>query len=310
LTYELIKPAGAGGVDMKKYDIVFVGHIVRGKIAPFEELPRSGSGGAAFFSAAAALCCTKNIAILTRMSREDEHSVEPFRNMGIDVYIQYSKETTSMKAVYPTANVDERQLFLNKNAGYFRIDEMPSLESDLIHLSGLSDQEFTIEFMKGLKERGFRLSADMQGFLWEIDSKTHAFYPRELKEKEEILRMLEVVKLDKNEAKILTGTDDLRKAASIIDEWGCSESLITSSEGALAYKDGESHFELFTNKSSIGRTGRGDTTMGAYLARRIDHSVEDSLPFAAALVSIKMEKEGPFMGTLEDVLARMESNRR
>jgi sugar/nucleoside kinase (ribokinase family) len=295
-------------MDMNSYDIVFVGHIIRGKIAPFEELPRAGSGGAAFFNASAAFCCTNKIAVLTRMSREDEHFVEPFRNMGIDVYIQYSNETTSMKVIYSTDNVDERQLFLKKNAGYFKIEEMPPLESNLIHLSALSDQEFTIEFMRGLKERGFRLSVDMQGFLWEIDSRTLAFRPKELKDRDEILHMVEVVKLDKNEAKILTGTDDLKKAASIIDKWGCSESLITSSEGALAYKDGESYFELFTNKSSIGRTGRGDTTMGAYLARRIDHSVKDSLRFAAALVSIKMEKEGPFTGTIEDVLKRMEAS--
>jgi len=295
---------------MNKYDIVFIGHIVRGKIAPFEETRRKGTGGASFFGAAAALCCTEKVAVITRMSRDDEHFVEPFRTMGIDVYVQYSNETTSMKVIYPNTNVDERQLFLKKNAGYFRLDEIPSLEPCLIHLSGLSDQEFTIEFMKGLKERGFRLSIDMQGFLWEIDGEMLAFRPKELKEKEEILHMVEVVKLDKNEAKTLTGADDLKKAAAIIEEWGCSESLITSSDGALAYKNGESYFERFTNKSAIGRTGRGDTTMGAYLARRIDHSVEDALRFAAALVSIKMEAEGPFKGTLEDVIERMEANQR
>jgi len=35
--------------------------------------------------------------------------------------------------------------------------------------------------------------------------------------------------------------------------------------------------------------------------------VEDSLKFAAALASIKMETPGPFRGTLEDVLGRMGS---
>jgi len=33
--------------------------------------------------------------------------------------------------------------------------------------------------------------------------------------------------------------------------------------------------------------------------------VAESLKFAAALVSIKMETPGPFQGTLADVLARM-----
>ena len=52
--------------------------------------------------------------------------------------------------------------------------------------------------------------------------------------------------------------------------------------------------------------GRGDTFFGAYLARRLDHSVEDSLRFAAALTSIKMESTGPFSGSLEDVIERMD----
>jgi len=65
-------------------------------------------------------------------------------------------------------------------------------------------------------------------------------------------------------------------------------------------------FVRFTNKSNRGRMGRGDTVMGSYLARRLDHSVEDSLRFAAALTSIKMESIGPFTGSLKEVLERMD----
>lgn len=121
--------------------------------------------------------------------------------------------------------------------------------------------------------------------------------------------MIEIIKLDVAEAKALTGTDDPVKAASIIDDWGCSETIITNSKGVLAYKEGERYFAEFSNKSVQGRTGRGDTTIGAYLARRINHSVEESVKFTAALVSIKMETEGHFTGTIKDVLARMETTR-
>jgi hypothetical protein len=41
------------------------------------------------------------------------------------------------------------------------------------------------------------------------------------------------------------------------------------------------------------------------MARRLGHDPSESLKFAAALVSIKMEKAGPFDGTLADVLERM-----
>jgi len=77
-------------------------------------------------------------------------------------------------------------------------------------------------------------------------------------------------------------------------------------EGALARARGETFYEKFSNHSVVGRTGRGDTMFAAYLARRLDHDVASSLKFAAALVSIKMETPGPFNGTLDDVLVRMQ----
>ncbi|MFL7792422.1 MAG: carbohydrate kinase, partial [Anaerolineae bacterium] len=55
-----------------------------------------------------------------------------------------------------------------------------------------------------------------------------------------------------------------------------------------------------------GRTGRGDTTFAAYLSWRQKHDVEKSLRFAAALVSLKMESPGPFQGTLDEVMKRIE----
>lgn len=293
---------------MKSYDIVFVGHVVTGQFTPFGGTSYFRTDGASSFGAIAALCCTKKVALVTRMSKEDEHFIEPFKTMGFDVYVQSSSETTHLKVIYPTANVEERQVFQIRSAGSFRIEEMPSFEPCLVHLSGLSDQEFTLEFMKELKKRGFRLSIDMQGFLWEIDKQTRAVHFKDLPEKQEILHMVEAVKLDISEAKALTGTDDLKRAAAMIDDWGCPESIITCSKGVLGYKNGESHFEKFSNKSIEGRTGRGDTTMGAYLARRINYPPKDALRFAAALASIKMETNGPFTGTLEDVLTRMEAN--
>jgi sugar/nucleoside kinase (ribokinase family) len=74
----------------------------------------------------------------------------------------------------------------------------------------------------------------------------------------------------------------------------------------LAQRNGHSAFAKFTNMTTQGRMGRGDTVMGSYLARRLDHSVEDSIRFAAALVSIKMEHTGPFKGSIDDVIRRMD----
>lgn len=97
----------------------------------------------------------------------------------------------------------------------------------------------------------------------------------------------------------------IAKTAAIIADWGCSEVVITQSAGVLARHDGKSYYEKFTNKTMIGRTGRGDTTFAAYLSHRMDHDAKESLKFAAALCSIKMEHIDPFAGTLEDVNQRI-----
>jgi sugar/nucleoside kinase (ribokinase family) len=68
---------------------------------------------------------------------------------------------------------------------------------------------------------------------------------------------------------------------------------------------GATYYETFSNSNISGRTGRGDTTFSAYLSWRLNHDPKESLKFAAALVSIKMETPGPFKGTLEDVLKRL-----
>jgi sugar/nucleoside kinase (ribokinase family) len=149
------------------------------------------------------------------------------------------------------------------------------------------------------------LSVDIQSFIWQVDDQTGAIHPEDIPEKIEILRMTDFVKLDVMEAKVLTGIDILQDQARILENWGSLETIITCSDGALACNKGKTMFAKFTNKSIQGRTGRGDTFSGAYLARRLTHSVEDSLRFATALTSIKMESAGPFRGSLEDVIERM-----
>ena len=290
---------------MNRYDIVFIGHVTIDEIVAAEGSARGLPGGAPLFGAFAAAVSKKKIAVITRVAVDDGYILEPLKTAGIHVYRQPTQETTHMRVVHPTANVDERLMYQTKNAGFFVIEEMPPIEPCLIHLGALTDKEFTLGFVGELKERGFRISVDMQGFVRQVDEGTRAIQFNDVPEKREIMGLADFVKLDVVEAKILTGSDNLAEAAAICDSWGNFETVITRSDGVLARSDGKNYFEKFSNKSSSGRTGRGDTTFGAYLARRLDRPVDESLKFAASLASIKMETPGPFRGTLEDVIKRM-----
>ncbi len=292
---------------MDSYDLVFMGHITIDEIEAKEGSARGVPGGAPLFGAFAASRSHKRIAVVTRMAKEDENYLAPLKAAGIDVYLQPVDQTTHMRVVHPTANVDERLMYQTKNAGFFSLEDLPPLEPCLAHLGALTDQEFTLGFMRGVKERGFRLSLDMQNFVRQVDTETGVIHFRDVPGKRDIASIADTVKLDVVEAEILTGTTDLEQAAVIVEEWGCPEIIVTRSDGVLARYKGKTYYERFSNRNSQGRTGRGDTTTGSYLVRRLDHGVEDSLKFAAALASIKMETPGPFRGTLEDVLGRMGS---
>jgi sugar/nucleoside kinase (ribokinase family) len=289
---------------MASYDILFVGHTATGEIADFGEPPHREAGGPAPYAAMAAAPCMKQIALLTRVAEKDSHFLDPLRAAGVDIYTQPAETTTHVRIVHPSTNPDEREMILASSSGFFKIDEIPQMEPCLAHLAGMSNQEFTMEFMMELKRRGFQLSLDMQSFVFQVDGTGHIRL-RDTPEKKEIIRMADIVKLDVAEAKVLTGSDDLHRAAAIVEDWGCPETIITRSDGVLAHVGGTDYFAPFTNKSVAGRSGRGDTTIAAYLTQRMDHPAEYAIEFAAAMASIKMETPGPYRGTLEDVLLRM-----
>jgi sugar/nucleoside kinase (ribokinase family) len=289
------------------FDIAFIGHVCFDEVIPYHGKPHTAPGSAVMCGALAAARVGKRVAVVTRMALKDKNILEPMRQSGIELYVIPAAETTYMQVTHTSADVDDRQMVQLANAGFFSLADVPPLAARQVHLAGITDQEFNLGFIRGLKETGYRLSADMQSFVRQADPVSRRISFKDVPNKNEIAGLLDMVKLDIVEAKVLTGTNDLEQAALIFEAWGCPEILITRAEGVLARVNGKTFYEKFSNQSVAGRTGRGDTVFAAYLARRMDHNVPESLKFAAALVSIKMETPGPFGGTLAEVLARMQA---
>lgn len=287
------------------YDLAFVGNVAFDEIHPFQGETHTLFGSAVYFAAMAASWSDKRIALITRMAERDGHLLDPMRKTGIAVHISPSAETTYHRGIFPTENIDDRQITLVKRAGFFTMADLPAMEPTFVNLASVTNQDFTIDFIRGLRDRGFACAVDMQSFVRNVDERTGAVSFADVAAKKEIAGMAKGVKLDVVEAEYLCGTADLEQAAMQFEEWGTSETMVTQADGVLVRHKSKTYFERFTNRSIVGRTGRGDTVFGAYLVRRMDYGVADSLRFAAALVSIKMETPGPFKGTLEEVLDRM-----
>ncbi len=288
-----------------KYDITFVGHMCYDEIIPFGGKVHVAPGSAVLCGAMVAARIGKKVAAVVKMAKKDEAILQPMKELGVDAFLIPSVETTYSRVLHESANIDERKLTLVKSAGLIEIDDVPALESTNVHLAGISDTEFDMTLIKGLQSRRSGLSVDLQSFVRHVTPVTHDIEYSDVKDKKAIVAMMDKVKLDVVEARILTGTEDLAKAAIIVESWGCPEVMITHSQGVLARVKGATYYEKFSNSNSSGRTGRGDTTFSAYLSWRQDHDPREAIKFAAALVSIKMETPGPFNGTLEQVLQRI-----
>jgi sugar/nucleoside kinase (ribokinase family) len=289
----------------KNYDITFIGHMCYDEVIPFGGTPIIAPGSAVLCGAMVAARVGKKVAAVVKMSPTEEEILKPMKDVGVDTFLIPGDVTTYSRVLHESENVDERKITLIRTAGLISIDDVPQLKSRFVHLAGISDSEFDMALMNGLKNRGYSLSTDMQSFVRQITPVTHEINFGDVENKKEIIGLMDKVKLDVVEAKVLTGTDNLEEAALIVEQWGCPEVMITHSKGVLARVNGVSYYEKFSNNSVVGRTGRGDTTFAAYLSWRLEHDPAESLRFAAALVSIKMETYGPFCGTLEDVLVRI-----
>ena len=291
---------------MNKYGITFVGHMAYDEVHHYGGDKIVAPGSAVLCGAMVTARIGIKTAAVVKMSLADEEITQPMKDLGVDVFIIPADCTTYSRVIHRSDNVDERDITLIKTAGLMKIEDIPDLETEFYHLGGISDSEFDMVLIDGLKARGHRLSTDMQSYVRQITPVTNEINFAEAKNKEEIVSKMDMVKLDVVEARVCAGTEDLEEAAKIFESWGCPEIVITRSDGVLARANGINYFEKFSNNSVIGRTGRGDTTFSAYQSWRLTHDVPTSLKFAAALVSIKMETYGPFKGTLEDVYKRIE----
>jgi sugar/nucleoside kinase (ribokinase family) len=288
-----------------KYGITFIGHMCYDEVTHFRGDTIVAPGSAVLCGAMVTARIGVKTAAVVKMSLDEEPITQPMKDQGVDVFIIPADCTTYSRVLHKSENVDERDITLVRTAGLIKTEDIPELNSRYVHLAGISDSEFDMALIDGLKARGYNLSTDMQSFVRQITPVTHEINFGDVKNKKEIISKMAAVKLDIVEARVLTGTDDLEKAALIVESWGCPEIMITQSQGVLARVNGLTYYEKFSNDSVIGRTGRGDTTFAAYLSWRLEHDVPESLKFAAALVSIKMETYGPFQGTLEDVYTRI-----
>lgn len=280
------------------YDIAFLGHYTKDTIVSAEGT-RQVDGGAFNYGSHLAIRMGLRVAAVTRLAQEDFHVVEELKKLGVDVFAQATPQSTCLRLEYPTSNVDERTIYLTSSAGPLTPSEVREITSKAFVIGASVRGEVALEVIEELRKKETILAADVQGFIRVVHEGKLVF--EDWPEKKKVLAMVDVLKTDAVEAELLTGKSEIRVAARIIADLGPREVVITHSNGLLVY-DGNHFYETnFYPRQLIGRSGRGDTCIGSYVARRLNAPPPQAMIWAAAVTSLKMEAEGPFRRDIREV---------
>jgi sugar/nucleoside kinase (ribokinase family) len=285
---------------MKSYDVIYVGNYTKDTIvSPLGT--RYVDGGAVNYAAHAAARVGVKVAVVTRLAQEDSRVVDKLMQSGIDCYPTYTPHSTLMKLEYPTTDPDIRHLSVTATAGSITARDVEAISTKAAVIGSSLRGEVGLDVIRALKEKNVMVAADMQGFVRVLRGVELNYEPWD--EMRSTLEYVDVVKSDAVEAEFLTGESDIYKAAKFYAGMGPREIVLTHKDGLLIYANSKFHEMGFYPARLDGRSGRGDTCVGTYVAKRLSLAPREAGIWAAAVTSLKMENLGPFNRSIPEVEA-------
>lgn len=260
-------------------------------------------GGAAYYGGFAAQAAGAQTGIWTTLSEGDRVLLKSLKEAGIHVSADWCDRTAGIRNTYKTSDPDHRTCVPLQLPAPFDPQRYPGIQARIVHFAPLVKGEVSLELIQHACGKA-AVGLDAQGFVRCSEDGMLVFHDWEAKQAG--LQLASYFKCDAVEAEVLTGISDPDRAARKLAGMGPGEVVVTHEDGVVLYCDGRIFQARFTHRNLSGRTGRGDTCMASYLARRLREGPEESLRFAAALTSMKLEQAGPFSGTEQDVQERME----
>ena len=285
---------------MKSYDVLCIGNFTKDTIISPSGI-KVVDGGAVNYAAHAVARLGTKVAVVTHLAKEDERVVEKFIQSGIDCYATYTSTSTLLKLEYPTADPDIRTLSVTSTAGSITAKEVENINARAAVIGSSLRGEVGMDVIRALKDKNMLVAADMQGFVRVLRGMELKYEPWD--EMASTLALIDIVKSDAVEAEFLTGETDIHKAAEFYAKLGPREIVLTHKNGLLIYADGNFYEMNFYPARLDGRSGRGDTCVGAYVARRLSMAPREAGIWAAAVTSLKMEISGPFDRSVSEVEA-------
>jgi len=283
---------------MSEYEIAFLGNYTKDTIVSAAGT-RVVDGGAFNYGAHAAARMGLRVAAITRLAQEDWRVVDRLAALGVDVFTEVTPASTCLQLEYPSSNPDERVIYVASSAGSFIPAQVGAVQAQAFVLGPSFRGEVGLDVIEALAAKGTRVAADVQGWVRVVRDGKLAF--EEWPEAGLFLSRVGILKADAVEAERLTGQADLHRAARSLAELGPAEIVLTRRDGLLVLASGRFYEAGFYPAALVGRSGRGDTCLAAYVSKRLAAPPGQATIWAAALTSLKMEAEGPFGREVGDV---------
>lgn len=283
----------------KQYDLMILGPATRDVNIDYTGEEDRCVGGAVTFCTPAARATGASVFAAVKIAPEDSDMLAALGGSPEDAAVLPSRKTTLMRNEYFTADRERRNASCPAQSDPITPEELPDVSCRLYHLAGLLYGDFPNGLIENLCGRGM-VSADAQSFLRHNENGTMRFH--DWSDKLRYLPCMDFFKTDAAEAEILTGLTDRVAAAKQLHNWGAKEIVISHNSEILAYDGSTTRTYPVKSRNLSGRTGRGDTVFGSYIAMRmIGADLGEALLYATACTSLKMETPGVFRGTRQDV---------
>lgn len=258
--------------------------------------------------------------LVASLAKDDMDIVAEMRRQGITVDVIPSRATSFFENIYGIDNSDRSQR-VRSTGDPFSIDVLKPLleplrllsEKPYIILGSLLADDFPLDVVQYCNTIG-KVVMDAQGYFREVrfakaedGSSIGKVYECDWKDKDKYLANIEVLKLNENEARLITNETDLHLAAKLLHEQGIPEVLLTLGRmGSIIAAEGEViDIPVIPEKISIDATGCGDTYVMAYIYRRSQgDSPRQAALFASSAATLKLEGNGPLKASESEVRER------
>ena len=282
-------------------DIVILGHIAK-DIIEIDGKSVQAIGGPVYYGGIAGSHMGLKILVITRLKKDDNAILQNFNKYGIRYFATNSNETSGLRNIYTSENLERRVCKPLGFAGLFTKEEIPDVQTKFFVAGPITAGEIDMNLLEFLFQKyPEKICLDIQGFVRTRKNDEIIFSSLSENDKRTILSKVRILKMDETEAEFLTNKKDIKEAAEDLINYGSKEILITHNKGISVFSKDNSISFPWKYREIKGRTGRGDTAFISYLGSRIAKNVNDSLKFAAAMTSLKLEYQGPFTLPLNQV---------